>query len=64
MNNNLNMNNNSLLNRNNRGMNILSFENMMVVQNQTTLKVLIETLFDMLKVVSYVNNPKVTQHVL
>jgi hypothetical protein len=45
-------------------MNILSFENMMVVQNQTTLKVLIETLFDMLKVVSYVNNPKVTQHVL
>jgi hypothetical protein len=64
MNNNLNMNNNSLSNRNNRGMNILSFENMMVVQNQTTLKVLIETLFDMLKVVSYVNNPKVTQHVL
>jgi hypothetical protein len=58
------MNNNSLSNRNNRGMNILSFENMMVVQNQTTLKVLIETLFDMLKVVSYVNNPKVTQHVL
>lgn len=64
MNNNLNMNNNSLSNRNNRGMNILSFENMMVVQNQTTLKVLIETLFDMLKVVSYVNSPKVTQHVL
>lgn len=64
MNNNLNMNNNSLSNHNNRGMNILSFENMMVVQNQTTLKVLIETLFDMLKVVSYVNNPKVTQHVL
>jgi hypothetical protein len=64
MNYNLNMNNNSLSNRNNRGMNILSFENMMVVQNQTTLKVLIETLFDMLKVVSYVNNPKVTQHVL
>jgi hypothetical protein len=58
------MNNNSLSNRNNRGMNILSFENMMVVQNQTTLKVLIETLFDMLKVVSYVNSPKVTQHVL
>jgi hypothetical protein len=58
------MNNNSLSNHNNRGMNILSFENMMVVQNQTTLKVLIETLFDMLKVVSYVNNPKVTQHVL
>jgi hypothetical protein len=64
MKNNLNMNNNSLSNHNNRGMNILSFENMMVVQNQTTLKVLIETLFDMLKVVSYVNNPKVTQHVL
>ena len=64
MNNNLNMNNDSLSNRNNGGMNILSFENMMVVQNQTTLKVLIETLFDMLKVVSYVNNPKVTQHVL
>jgi len=58
------MNNDSLSNRNNGGMNILSFENMMVVQNQTTLKVLIETLFDMLKVVSYVNNPKVTQHVL
>lgn len=64
MNNNLNMNNDSLSNRNNGGMNILSFENMMVVQNQTTLKVLIETLFDMLKVVSYVNSPKVTQHVL
>jgi hypothetical protein len=64
MKNNLNMNNNSLSNHNNRGMNILSFENMMVVQNQTTLKVLIETLFDMLKVVSYVNSPKVTQHVL
>jgi hypothetical protein len=58
------MNNDSLSNRNNGGMNILSFENMMVVQNQTTLKVLIETLFDMLKVVSYVNSPKVTQHVL
>jgi len=64
MNNNLNMNNNPLSNHNNGGMNILSFENLMVVQNQTTLKVLIVTLFDMLKVVSYVNNPKVTQHAL
>ena len=60
MNNNLNMNNNSLSNRNNGGMNILSFENTMVVQNQATLKMLIATLFDMLKVASYVNSPKVT----
>jgi len=64
MNNNLNMNNNPLSNHNNGGMNILSFENLMVVQIQATLKVLIVTLFDMLKVASYVNNPKVTQHAL
>jgi ABC-type arginine/histidine transport system permease subunit len=58
------MNNNPLSNHNNGGMNILSFENLMVVQIQATLKVLIVTLFDMLKVASYVNNPKVTQHAL
>lgn len=58
------MKNNPLSNHNNRGMNISSFENMMVVQNQAALQVLIATLFDMLKVASYINSPKVTQHAL